>query len=313
MSSADTTQPSESPPAEPKKRPGRPRKKPLRPLVDCAGVAAGPKQSENIVEFVFNKPLIYKKVFTLFKAANAKELMFVFDKSEVRVYTSDHREKVHFMVVFDCSKIVHYHCAEKTVATINAEHIEMINQILDKNNIMVSIISKKVSFRESIIFVFQNEMKIDTVCEIMLINPTINQQCSPADFEVKNHEVSWEWPSAYLKKTISDMNVFTDTFTAVKNGSGNLTFPYKTDDGQIRLRNVTKDPALSKLHATTADNDIFSVAALIEYIKPISATILAATIRIYADRAKRMIFASDLDDESIIVRAAVSIVTTGIV
>lgn len=313
MSSTDSTLQPDVPP-EPKKRPGRPRKKPLRPLIECAGIAHGSKQPENIVEFVFNKPLIYKKVFSLFKAANAKELMFVFEKSEVRVYTSDHREKVHFMVVFDCSKIVHYYCAEKTIATINAEHIEMINQILDKNNIMVSIMSKKVLFRESIIFVFQNEMKIDTVCEIMLINPTIGQQCSPSDFEVKNHEVSWEWPSAYLKKAISDMNIFTDTFTAVKNGkNGNLTFPYKTDDGQIRLRNVTKDPILSKLHATTADNDIFSVSVLIEYIKPISATILAEKIRVYADRAKRMIFASDLDDESIIVRAAVSIVTTGVV
>jgi hypothetical protein len=299
--------------AEVKKRPGRPRKKPLRPPMECIGVSAAPKQPENLVEFIFNKPMIYKKVFTLFKAADAKELMFVFDKAEVRVYTTDRREKVHFMVVFDCSKIVHYHCSEKTVATINAEHIEMINQILDKNNIMVSIISKKISFRESIIFVFQNEMKIDTICEITLITPTITQQCSPSDFEVKEHEINWEWPSAYLKKVISDINGFTDTFTAQKNGTGRLTFPYRSEDGLVRIQNITKDPTLSKLNASTSDGDIFSVSALIEYIKPVSSTIIADSVRIFADRRKKMIFASDLDEGCIIVRAAVNIVTAGAV
>jgi hypothetical protein len=281
--------------------------------MECIGVADTAKRAENVVEFTYNKPMIYKKLFALFKAADARELMFVFDKSEVRVYTCDHMEKVHFMVVFNCSKIVRYHCAEKTVATINAEHIEKINQILDKEDIMVSIILKKESVRDNIIFVFQNEMKIDTICEITLITPTIPQQCSPADFEIKEHEISWEWPSSYLKKTISDINVFTDTFTAQKNGTGRLTFPYRTEDGQIRIQNITKDPELSKLNASTADGDIFSVSVLISYIKPISATILTDAVRVYADRRKKMIFASDLDEGCIAVRSAVNIITAGAV
>ena len=57
------------------------------------GTSAAPKQPENVVEFIYDKPIIYKKVFALFKAADAKELTFVFDKTEVRVITSDHREK----------------------------------------------------------------------------------------------------------------------------------------------------------------------------------------------------------------------------
>ena len=88
--------------AEVKKRPGRPRKKPLRPPMERIGTAAAPKQPENVVEFIYDKPMIYKKVFALFKAADAKELTFVFDKTEVRVITSDHREKAHFLATFDC-------------------------------------------------------------------------------------------------------------------------------------------------------------------------------------------------------------------
>jgi hypothetical protein len=296
---------------EVKKRPGRPRKKPLRPPMERIGTAAAPKQPENVVEFIYDKPMIYKKVFALFKAADAKELTFVFDKTEVRVVTSDHREKAHFLATFDCSRMVHYYCAEKTVATINAEHIEMINQVLDKNNTMVSIIMKKTTVRDSIIFVFQNEMKIDSIREITLITPTIVHQCQPSDFEVKDHEINWEWPSAYLKKTISDINIFTDTFTAQKNGHGRLTFPYRTEDSQIKLQNIVKDATLSKLNATTSETDIFSVSVLIEYVKPISSAIMDETIQIFADRRKKMIFASTLDEGSIRVRCAVNIVTAG--
>lgn len=253
--------------------------------------------------------MIYKNVLNLFKAAAAAEIMFVFDLAEVRIIGCDHKGKTLFLVTFDCTNVVHYYCAEKTVATINAAHIIKINEGIGKNNTTVSIILKKIAVRNTIIFVFQNEMKIDTFREISLMSPSVDHQCQLSDFEFKDHEVSWEWPSGYFKETISDIMRFTNTFTAQKNGAaGKFMFPYRSDDGNIVSQNIIKDPELSKLVENITNKDIFSVSVLIEYIKPISMATLSKSIRIYADRNKKMVFIADLD-ACITVKCAVSIVS----
>jgi hypothetical protein len=299
-------------PATKKRPPGRPRKNPKREPMARSGVSATPfkpDNPDNAVEFIYSEPMIYKNVLNLFKAAAAAEIMFIFDLTEVRILGCDHKGKTLFMVTFDCSNVVHYYCAEKTVATINAAHIIKINEGIGKNNTIVSIILKKAASHKTIIFVFQNEMKIDTRREISLMTPTVDHQSQLGDFEFKDHEISWEWPSGYFKDTISDIMRFTNTFTAQKNGaSGKFMFPYKSDDGNIVSQNIIKDPEMSKLVENIAGKDIFAVSVLIEYIKPISMATLSKSIKIYADRSKKMIFVAELD-ACITVKCAVSIVS----
>lgn len=296
--------------AVPEKRPpGRPRKTPKRPPAARSGISATPKKAEHAMEFIYSEPVIYKNVMSLFKAAGAAEIMFIFDLTEIRILGCDHKGKTLFLVTFDCTNVVHYYCAEKMVATINAAHIIKINDGVGKGNTKISIILKKDTMRKTIIFVFQNEMKIDTFREIVLMSPSMDHQSSMSDFEYKDHEVSWEWPSGYLKETIGDIMRFTNTFTAQKNGTtGKFMFPYRSDDGNIVSQNIIKDPELSKLVENITGKDIFSVSVLIEYIKPISSAVLSKTIRIYADRNKKMIFVANLDS-CITVKCAVSIVS----
>lgn len=296
-------------PAVPEKRPpGRPRKTPKRPPATRSGIAAEAKNPENAVEFIYSEPIIYKNVMNLFKAASAAEIMFIFDRAEVRIIGCDHKGKTLFVVSFDCTNVVRYFCNEKTVATINSAHVFKVNEGIGKGNTKISIILKKEAMRKTIIFILQNEMQIDTIREISLMPPTIDLQGQLSDLEFKDHEVSWEWPSSYLKETISDIMRFTNTFTAQKNGSGRFLFPYRSDDGNIVSQNIIREPSLSKLVENITGKDIFSVSVLIEYIKPISAAVLSKTIRIYADRNKKMIFIAELDS-CITVKCAVSIVS----
>jgi hypothetical protein len=159
-------------------------------------------------------------------------------------------------------------------------------------------------------FIFQDEMKIDIIRQVVAIPPSVDYQSQLDDFDHSKHEVSWEWPSKYFDKRITDISRYVDTFKAEKNGAGFFTFPYMSDDEKIDCRDIVKDKKISKLVENIAPGDIFSASALIEYIKPISSAKLSKTIKIYADRNKKMIFISELDDPAITAKSAVPLVTS---
>lgn len=292
-----------------KKKPGRPRKKPLRPPVVRTGISSTPKKDDNCVEFIYDKPVIFKKVFLLFKAMSAKELTITFDIEEIRITTIDHLKKSDILAVFDCSKMTHYYCEEKSVAVMNAQNVEKVNQVLDKNHTMVTIVSKKQSIRSSLIFIFQNEMKIDEVREVKLIAPTMNNTININDFDGSNHSIFFEMPSKFFKKFMADSSTFSDTLTLQKIGeSGPLTFSYISDDKMIKSQLIVKDETIIKLKSKVTDDEIFSASIKIDYVKPLASSLLAESIRVYADDSHKMIFVSHLDNDSIIVKVASNIV-----
>lgn len=295
-----------------KRPPGRPRKNPKRPPVPRGGISKTPCKSDNVVEFIYSEPIIYKNVLNLFKAASASEIMFIFDLTELRIIGCDHKGKTLFLATFDCTNVVHYYCPEKTVVTIHAAHLNKINGCIGKDNTIISIVLEKEKISKSITFMFKNEMMIDAEHEIDLMLPTVDHQSQLSDFEFKDHEVSWEWPSIYFKETLGDIMRFTTTFTAQKNGkSGSFMFLYKSDGGNIVSTNIVKNPEQSKFVEKISDKDIFSVSVLIEYIKPISVATLSKSIRIYADRGKKMIFIAELDS-CITVKCAAPIISANI-
>lgn len=292
-----------------KKKPGRPRKKPLRPPVVRTGISAAPKKEDNCVEFIYDEPMMFKKVFLLFKAMSAKELTITFDVDEIRITTIDHLKKSDILVTFDCSKMTHYYCSEKSVAVMNAQNIEKVNQVLDKNHTMVTIVSKKQSIRSSLIFIFQNEMKIDEVREVKLIAPTMNNIINMADFDGSQHNIMFEMPSKFFKKFMADSSTFSDTLTLQKIGiAGPLTFSYISDDKMIKSQLIVKDESIIKLESKIVDDEIFSASIKIDYVKPLASSLLADSICIYADDSHKMIFVSHLDNNSITVKVASNIV-----
>lgn len=292
-----------------KKKPGRPRKKPLRTPIVRTGISTTPKKEDNCVEFIYDEPMIFKKVFLLFKAMSSKELTITFDINEIRITTIDHLKKSDILVTFDCSKMTHYYCLEKSVAVMNAQNVEKVIQVLDKNHTMVTIVSKKQSIRSSLIFIFQNEMKIDEVREVKLIAPTINNIINISDFDGVDHNIIFEMPSKFFKKFMADSSTFSDTLTLQKIGAtGPLTFSYISDDKMIKSQLIVKDDSIIKLESRVVEDDIFSASIKIDYVKPLACSLLADSIQIYADDSRKMIFVSHLDNSGIIVKVASSIV-----
>jgi len=77
----------------PKKRPGRPRKTPLREPRPRNGIVIKPKEPTNFIEFLYDKPLIFKKLWQYFKLMAVDKIQIIFRVSEIILWCEDHHKK----------------------------------------------------------------------------------------------------------------------------------------------------------------------------------------------------------------------------
>lgn len=282
---------------EEKKGPGRPRKKPLKPPMKKNGVSATPLYKDNCMEMVYDSPTVFKKIFTLFKAMAIKEICISFEEKVINILTTDHLKKSHIKVPIKCDNINHYYCKEPIKSYIHPKNMEKIIQVLDKNYTSIAFELKSVTNRSVLSIIYKNDMKVDEYRDIDLIQPSDN--ITDVSFDDTTYPIKFTLPSKYFKKTVNDISTFSDILTLNKMGGTPLTFTYASKDKTVKSKHAFKDPSVIKLVSTIADDDIFSSSVRIDYVKPLSGTLIAEYIHISADQNRNMIFKIDADGANI--------------
>ncbi len=73
-----------------KKGPGRPRKTPKKEPIPRKGISKGPTDEGGVVEMLYDKPTIMKKVFQYFKTVAASQVQIIFRPKNIIFYAVDH-------------------------------------------------------------------------------------------------------------------------------------------------------------------------------------------------------------------------------
>jgi hypothetical protein len=279
-----------------KKKPGRPRKKPLKPSLKCNGISDTPLSTNNHMEMIYGSPIVFKRLFCLFKVMAVKNICIRFDEKSISIITTDHLKKSNVNAVIDCSKINHYYCKEATQCFLNPNTIENVIQILDKKYISIAFILKEISYTSLLNIVYRNDMKIDEYREIELVQPAV---MTPVSFDTLSYPIRFTLPCKYFKKLVTDIGLFSNTLTITKVGVTPLTFTYTSKDKTVKSKHVVHCPENISLVANVADDDIFSASVQIDYIKPLSGALLSESVSIFADSNKNMIFNAVIDDGSV--------------
>lgn len=280
-----------------KKKPGRPRKKPLKKPLRRNGISKNPLNPDNMVEMIYDMPFVFKRIFTLFKSMAVKEICMQFEKDIINIITTDHLKKSYIKVTVDCKKINHYYCSDPTRIYLNPKNIEKIIQVLDKNYVSIAFVLKTITSRSALTVIFKNEIKIDECREIDLIQSS--NILSDVVFDDTNYPIKFTLPGKYFKKFINDISSFSDTLTIDKVGPTPLTFSYTSKDKTVKSKHIVQSPDSINLISTIADDDIFSSSVQIDYIKPLSSSLLSDQISISAHTHENMIFKISVDNETI--------------
>lgn len=73
-----------------KRGPGRPRKNVVREKIVIEGVVSAPEHPDNVLELVYSSPLLFKKIFQIYKQYSVENVEFCFQRDYVLIKSLDH-------------------------------------------------------------------------------------------------------------------------------------------------------------------------------------------------------------------------------
>lgn len=115
------------------RKPGRPRKSIIKLPKPRNGIVMAPSDAKHYIEFLYDKPLIFKKLWQFFKLLACDKLHLSFLKDSIIIYCSDHHKKSHIRVKINCNDVNHYYCEKDLDIGLLCKNPELIMGTIDKS------------------------------------------------------------------------------------------------------------------------------------------------------------------------------------
>lgn len=282
-----------------KKRPGRPRKTPVREPRPRFGIVNKPKDESNYIEFLYDKPLIFKKLWQYFKLMAVDKIQIIFRPSEIILWSEDHHKKSKMRIKINTDKVNHYFCPEELDIGMSCKNPELIMATVDKTYTSILFLSKTGYTQKDIRIILKNDIEIDESHRIELIGE-YDKISNENMFLDTDYTIKFELPGRYFKKMISDIRAFSDQITIRQDGSKEpLIFEYMKSDKKIKSFHIVRNNKLISLISNLAEDETFRVSFKIDYVKPISSALLSENITIYAHENKPLMFSIMMDKNAV--------------
>ena len=282
-----------------KKRPGRPRKTPIKKPNPRNGISDVAKNPDNFIEFIYDNPLIFKKMWQYMKLMAVDKLQIIFRKNEVIIWCEDHHKKSKLRIRISANDINHYYCSETLDIGLLCKNTEIIMNTIDKSYSNIILKSKKKYTQKDIRILLNNEIEIEENHKIELIGD-YDKIIDENKFLDEDYAIKFELPGRYFKKMVSDIKSFSDKITIRQDGPDEpLVFEYMKKDKKIKSYHEVKNNKIIKFKSNLQEDETFRVSFVIDYIKPISSALLSENIVIYAHESKPLMFSIIMDNETV--------------
>lgn len=282
-----------------KKKPGRPRKTPIREPRPRNGIVNQPKDDNNFIEFLYDKPLIFKKIWQYFKLMAVDKLQLIFRLNEIIMWSEDHHKKSKMRIKINTDMVNHYYCPEELDIGMTCKNPELIMSTIDKSYTSIVFLSKTGYTQKDIRIILKNDIEIDESHRIELIGE-YEKISNENMFLDSDYTIKFELPGRYFKKMISDIRAFSDQITIRQDGPNEpLIFEYTKQDKKVKSYHIVRNNKTINFTSNLKDDETFRVSFNIDYVKPISAALLSENIVIYAHENKPLMFSIVMDKNTV--------------
>lgn len=292
--------------APPKKKPGRPKKKVVTEAIKINGVVDVPNDPEDKVEMVYQNPALFKNIFALFKAYDAKEIMIHFKSHTIEFAAQDHLQSTSISAIVDCSKLQHYYCGEPTRVFIRRNEIETILHNVRKVHARLTFILKTDYTTHIVVQTENSEVGNRNIYEVELCQ--INREIMDIFHAEDEYPLRFTLPAKHFKEEIGSIAQLSQRFTIEKNYGEPMSFSFENHKTKTIMNSPYMKPEKIKLVSRVPTDDIFAVSIKIEYIKPFANAKLGDNISIFVDTDKKIMFKTKLDDNVCTLRIYSSII-----
>ena len=294
------------------KRPvGRPRiVKPTPQSATRRGIVAEPIIPDHALEMVYDTPTNLKKIFTLFKLMDTRDVKMEFRLSGVRISGAGHLKHNFIDLNIDSSKLTQYYCRHNIIMVIDQKNLEKVIQKIDKSYDSIHFIAKQDSYMKELFIVLNDESQgikeFHTISLLESSNSTDDNIVSSLPYQ--SYPLSFTLPSKYFKKVIGDISKFSKDFTVERRMGVPLSFPYDSNSKTIDVNHIFTRAELFKINSTLPENEFLSTAVRIEYIQSLATALLSDNINVFVDRDNMMVFKTTVDEEAFTLLLAVRII-----
>lgn len=295
-----------------KRRVGRPKIiKPVSQTSTRRGIVAEPTVGAHALEIVYDIPINLKKIFTLFKLMDTRDVKMEFRISGFRISGAGHLKHNFIDLNVDSSKLTQYYCKHNMIMVIDQKNLEKVIQKIDKSYDSIHIIAKQDSYMKELFIVLNDEQQ--GIREYHTIS-LLESSSAPEDniisaLPYQSYPVSFTLPSKYFKKVISDISKFSKDFTVECRPQTPLSFPYDSNSKTIDVNHVFTRPDLFKIDSSLKDREFLSTTVRIEYIQSLSTALLSDCVNVFVDHTNMMVFKTTIDDSAFTLLLAVKIVS----
>lgn len=292
-----------------KKKVGRPRKTPLHAPEPRNGIATDAINPEHYVEFYYDNPTIFKKLWNYYKAMAIEKIHISFRSADVIIWGNDHHQKSSMRTCIKASKINHYYCCNNLDIGLICSDLEKVMNAIDRSCTSICIIARRDQLKRYINIIITTELKIERYYTIELIGNYDKLVDEQAFLISDEYPVHFELPSKYFKKMITDIRLFSDQITIRHdNPGGPLIFDYTATDKKIKSEDTVKDGDSISFHSSIQEGEMFRTSFKIDYIRPISAALLGEYIHIFAHESKPLLCLINIDDYTVDIRVLTDII-----
>lgn len=208
--------------------PGRPPRRILPPLT-VKGIVDQPENEDNILEFCYYDPTIFKYLFSLFKNLKVRDIYLIFTKDSFSMATKDHIGN-RILITIDCSKVIHFYCkpeGEKLCLLVNKDNIQTIFLNLNKNIDRTTFSYEKGDDMLQVRLDNTSLGKIETRNVLICVKPP-DDDLLELSGEIKSRKAAIDFtlPIREFKETVCSVCTFGDRFRIEKHGNGPLTISF---------------------------------------------------------------------------------------
>lgn len=294
-----------------KRRVGRPKIiKPSPQTSARKGIVAEPAVNEHALEMVYDTPVNLKKIFTLFKLMDTRDVKMEFRLSGVRISGVGHLKHNFIDLSIDSSRITQYFCKHNIIMIVDQKNLEKIIQKIDKSYDSIHFIARQDSYMKELYIVLNDDTQgIKEYHTISLLESSnLSDDNVINSLPYSSYPLSFCLPSKYFKKVVCDISKFSNDFTVERRPGVPLSFPYDSNSKTIDVNHVFTVPELFKINCSLPDTDFLSTTVRIEYIQSLATALLSDNIDIYVDRDNMMVFKTTIDNDTFVLLLAVKIV-----
>jgi|GEM_PF-6268151 len=290
-----------------KKKPGRPKKQTNKKTIPKLGIVNEPSNLKtasdprliNIFELLYDNPIMFKKILTLFKSMSVETIRMKLEQKFIKMYAVDHTENNQIYVKIYGERMNRYYISKELEVGLGLNTIQKILQTLNKDISKVYWFTSSQYERSKIkIGLSNDEIEEDSIYSVDL------DQIEEYDWKVEkeleledDYSLKFELPFKYFKKKVSDFKLLGDIMKIEKHGDGPLRLSYNFTNNKGDQNTYFRSPGKINLQSSIDYGEIFSTSVYLDHIKPLAGSLIAENIRISSSVDQKIIFTALLDQD----------------